>query len=213
MARSTTGDGLLPSVLVAEAHLAIVAIAKMAVVGFTDVSANAMTTTIRNSTPHSSRLFAAAAVGVVEERSVERWLGPRPAAQGLVAPTLGPASADASFRRYRRIDPPAGAGRIVMDAPPDKEDCRAFVHVAGLMAQAGLHVPAILAWDEPQGFMLLEDVGRHTMMDVIQREDPQANQGLYLRAVDALIAWQLASKPAVLPAFDQALLALALIPI
>jgi hypothetical protein len=94
-----------------------------------------------------------------------------------------------------------------MDAPPDKEDCRAFVHVADLMAQAGLHVPAILAWDEPQGFMLLQDVGRHTMMDVIQREDPAANQGLYLRAVDALIAWQRASKPAVLPVYDQALLA------
>jgi aminoglycoside/choline kinase family phosphotransferase len=90
---------------------------------------------------------------------------------------------------------------------PDKEDCRAFVHVADLMAQAGLHVPAILAWDEPQGFMLLQDVGRHTMMDVIQREDPAANQGLYLRAVDALIAWQRASKPAVLPVYDQALLA------
>ena len=137
----------------------------------------------------------------------ERWLGPLAEAQGLLAPTLRPASADASFRRYLRIDTAAGTPRIIMDAPPDKEDCRAFVHVADLMAQAGLHVPAILAWDEPQGFMLLQDVGRYTMMDVIQREDPAANQGLYLRAVDALIAWQRASKPAVLPVYDQALLA------
>ncbi len=137
----------------------------------------------------------------------DRWLGPVAEAHGLLPASLRPASADASFRRYLRIDTAGGDSRIIMDAPPDKEDCRPFVKVAALMAQAGLHVPAILAWDEPQGFMLLDDVGRQTMMDVIQREDAGANQGLYLRAVDALVTWQLASKPAVLPAYDQALLA------
>ncbi len=137
----------------------------------------------------------------------ERWLGPVATAHGLLAPTLRPASADASFRRYLRIDAADGSSRIVMDAPPDKEDCRSFVKVAGLLAQAGLYVPAILAWDEPQGFMLLEDVGRQTMMDVIDRQDAGANQALYLRAVDALVAWQVASRPGVLPAYDDALLA------
>ena len=137
----------------------------------------------------------------------ERWLEPVAHAQGLLAPTLRPASADASFRRYLRIDRTAGGSRIIMDAPPDKEDCRPFVKVASLMAQAGLHVPTVLAWDEAQGFMLLDDVGTQTMMDVIDRDRPAANQGLYLRAVDALVAWQAASKPGVLPAYDQALLA------
>ena len=50
----------------------------------------------------------------------ERWLGPLAEAQGLLAPTLRPASADASFRRYLRIDTAAGTPRIIMDAPPDK---------------------------------------------------------------------------------------------
>jgi len=141
------------------------------------------------------------------QAAFERWLEPVARAHGLAVQTLRPASADASFRRYLRIDVAGGGSRIIMDAPPDKEDCRPFVKVAGLMADAGLYVPGILAWDEPQGFMLLDDVGRQTMMDVIDRDNPGANQALYLRAVDALVAWQLASRPAVLPAYDQALLA------
>jgi hypothetical protein len=116
-----------------------------------------------------------------------------------------PASADASFRRYLRIDGAQGS-RIIMDAPPDKEDCRPSSRSPQLMADAGLHVPRVLAWDEPQGFMLLDDLGRQTMIEVIDPQQPAANLPLYLRAVDALIAWQLASRPGVLPAYDEALL-------
>ena len=119
--------------------------------------------------------------------------------------TLAPASADASFRRYFRVEAASGS-RIIMDAPPDKENCQPFVHVADLMAQAGLNVPQVLAWDQPQGFMLLTDLGAQTMMQVIDREQPQANLGLYLQAVDALIDWQKASRPGVLPPYDEALL-------
>jgi aminoglycoside/choline kinase family phosphotransferase len=75
------------------------------------------------------------------------------------------------------------------------------------MGQAGLHVPRVLAWDEPQGFMLLDDLGTHTMIEVIDRDHADANRELYMRAVDALIAWQLASRPGVLPPYDAALLA------
>jgi len=62
--------------------------------------------------------------------------------------------------------------------------------------------------------MLLDDLGTQTMIEAVDRERPEANQGLYLQAVDALIAWQLASRPGVLPAYDEALLAreLALFP-
>ena len=123
------------------------------------------------------------------------------------------ASADASFRRYLRIDC-LGAGsadtepgsRIIMDAPPAQENCRPFVDVARLMAQAGLNVPQVLAWDEPNGFLLLSDLGHQTMMQAMDRANPQANHGTYLQAVDALIAWQLASQPGVLPPYDEALL-------
>jgi aminoglycoside/choline kinase family phosphotransferase len=93
-----------------------------------------------------------------------------------------------------------------MDAPPDKEDCHPFVKVAKLMQEAQLHVPRVLAWEQTQGFLLLTDLGAQTMMQAIDRKQPQANQGLYLQAVDALIAWQTASKPDVLPPYDEALL-------
>ena len=88
-------------------------------------------------------------------------------------PVCASASADASFRRYFRVDSASGASFIIMDAPPDKEDCPPFVKVAGLMADAGLKAPHVLAWDEPQGFMLLTDLGAQTMMDVI---DPDVSR-------------------------------------
>jgi aminoglycoside/choline kinase family phosphotransferase len=151
------------------------------------------------------------------EAAFARWLGGIAARHALQPETLRPASADASFRRYLRIactPGPDGASRIIMDAPPDKEDCRPFVQVARLMADAGLNVPQVHEWDEPQGFMLLGDLGTQTMIDVVDREHPDANRGLYLRAIDALVDWQLASRPGVLPAYDAPLLAreLALFP-
>ena len=133
------------------------------------------------------------------------WLAGLAPAHELVINSLRSASADASFRRYFRVDSQQGS-RIIMDAPPDKEDCRPFVKVAHLMTEAHVHVPQVLAWDEAKGFMLLSDLGAQTMMQVINRDLPQANQGLYLQAVDALIAWQTASRPGVLPPYDEALL-------
>jgi aminoglycoside/choline kinase family phosphotransferase len=135
----------------------------------------------------------------------EQWLGRLATPFRLQPATLRTASADASFRRYFRIDAADGS-RIVMDAPPDKENCRAFVHVAALMSQAGLNVPAILDWDEARGFMLLSDLGGQTMMQAIDREHATANLPLYQRAVDALVTWQQASRPQVLPPYDSALL-------
>ncbi|MFY8179867.1 MAG: aminoglycoside phosphotransferase family protein, partial [Limnohabitans sp.] len=123
----------------------------------------------------------------------------------MLPATVRAASADASFRRYFRVDT-VNASCIVMDAPPDKENCEPFVRIARLMLDAGLYVPRILAWDEALGFMLLDDIGSHTMMDVINRDDPQANHGLYVRALDALLALQQSSRPGVLPAYDEALL-------
>ncbi|KQT12336.1 aminoglycoside phosphotransferase family protein [Ramlibacter sp. Leaf400] len=139
------------------------------------------------------------------EQAFGQWLQGIAPRHGLDPATVRPASADASFRRYLRVDGAQGS-RIVMDAPPDKEDCKPFVHVARLMQDAGLLVPRVLEWDEAPGFMLLEDLGRQTMIDVVDAAQPQANLPLYLRAVDALIAWQLASRPGELPPYDEALL-------
>jgi len=134
----------------------------------------------------------------------EHWFDGVQGAQGLDRSTLQLASADASFRRYLRVQSTHGK-RIIMDAPPEKENCQPFVHVAHLMEAAGLKVPQVLDWDAPHGFMLLSDLGSQTLMQVI---DPAAAPPLplYLQAVDALVQWQLASRPGELPPYDEALL-------
>lgn len=116
--------------------------------------------------------------------------------------SLAPASADASFRRYFRVTLP-DTTLIVMDAPPGQEDCRPFVHVAGLMAAAGLNVPAILAQDVAQGFLLLSDLGSTTYLAALNNDSAD---GLFRDAIEALIHWQLASREGVLPPYDEALL-------
>ena len=115
---------------------------------------------------------------------------------------ISPASSDASFRRYFRVAI-RGATQIVMDAPPDKEDCRPFIHVAGLMQAAGLHVPQILASNLDQGFLLLSDLGSVTYLNALQGDKPHA---LFLDAIDALVKWQLATRAEELPPYDEALL-------
>ncbi|NMM07727.1 phosphotransferase [Polaromonas sp.] len=157
----------------------------------------------------------------------DRWLADMAHQHDLQTGSLRLASADASFRRYFRIDAGAAAGlgaasRIIMDAPPAQEDCQPFVRVAGLMLQAGLNAPRVLAWDQSLGFMLLSDLGNQTMLDLIAppaavdaiAQPSAAHTELYLDAVDALVRWQLASRPGVLPPYDDALLSreLALFP-
>ncbi|MGI9134843.1 MAG: aminoglycoside phosphotransferase family protein [Rhodoferax sp.] len=134
----------------------------------------------------------------------ERWLGAIERVHQLKPDSLRLASADASFRRYLRVDAAAGS-RIIMDAPPNKENCQPFVAVARLMTEAGLRVPEVLEWDQAQGFLLLTDLGTQTMMQTI---DPQARPPLarYQQAVDVLVRWQCASRTGVLPPYDQALL-------
>jgi len=138
-----------------------------------------------------------------------QWLAAIAPVQALHSDTLRLASADASFRRYFRVDADSAQGtccRIVMDAPPEHENSAPFVKVAALLHAAGLHAPEVLAWDATLGFMLLTDLGQQTLMQVIDRDNAHANLPLYLQAVDTLIAWQLSSQPQRLPAYDAALL-------
>jgi aminoglycoside/choline kinase family phosphotransferase len=116
--------------------------------------------------------------------------------------SLAPASADASFRRYFRVALP-DATFIVMDAPPEQEDCRPFIRVAGLMAAAGLNVPTVLAQDLAQGFLLLSDLGSTTYLAALDDDNADA---LFSDAINALIRWQRASREGVLPPYDEALL-------
>lgn len=118
-----------------------------------------------------------------------------------------PASADASFRRYFRVDVlPAAQGAhgttlVAMDAPPERENTAAFVKVAGLLAEAGVSVPVIVAQDLEQGFLLLSDLGTATYLQVLNHDNAAT---LYAQALSALVKIQQASQPGVLPEFDRA---------
>ncbi|MDM0111764.1 phosphotransferase [Variovorax sp. J22R133] len=140
-------------------------------------------------------------------QAFEAWLARIAPSQKLQPTTVRLASADASFRRYFRIDASGDAAtRIVMDAPPDKENSAPFVKVAQLMSQAGVSAPQVLDWDQDHGFLLLDDLGTQTMLDVIDPANPQAARPMYDEAIEALVRWQLSSKPGVLPPYDEALL-------
>ena len=131
-------------------------------------------------------------------QALTAWLQPLLASEGVSDYQLTPASEDASFRRYFRITIPSGT-RIVMDAPTALQDCRPFIRVAGLMHGAGVNAPKVLAQDLSQGFLLLTDLGRQTYLDVLNDDNFDA---LFRPCADALVKWQLASKPDVLPLYD-----------
>ncbi|HEX7218423.1 MAG TPA: phosphotransferase [Burkholderiales bacterium] len=132
--------------------------------------------------------------------AVERWL----ARELRGAPfALTPASEDASFRRYWRATLADGRSFVAMDAPPDKEDCRPFVRVAGMLAAAGVHAPEVLAQDLEQGFLLLTDLGTRTYLQALNADNAPR---LFADATDALIRWQLATRAGELPPYDEALL-------
>jgi N-acetylmuramate 1-kinase len=116
---------------------------------------------------------------------------------------LTPASEDASFRRYFRATLDDGRSYVAMDAPPDKEDCRSFVRIARLLAQAGVHAPEVHAEDLANGFLLLSDLGTRVYLAELNAENADALMG---DAIDALIRWQRATRQNELPPYDEALL-------
>lgn len=105
---------------------------------------------------------------------------------GLTEFDIAPASSDASFRRYFRVSH-AGASRIVMDAPPGKEDCRPYIKVARAFSSLGLNVPQIFQADLEQGFILLSDLGVRSYLDVLAETNVEQ---LYGDALNALFKLQ-----------------------
>ena len=113
------------------------------------------------------------------------------------------ASTDAGFRSYWRT-PGHDPSRIVMDSPPDKEDVRPWLRIRSLLEAGGVRVPQMLAQDLARGFLLLEDLGADTFLQVI--DDANADD-LFDAAVTQLLKLQAITPPADLPAYDEALLA------
>lgn len=131
-------------------------------------------------------------------QALDAWVGER-----LGEQVRGePASADASFRRYFRYR--VGERTLIgMDAPPEQEDSRPFIKVDELFADAGVHVPQILAADLEQGFLLLSDLGTQTWLHILDGDNADQR---FARAIDVLIRIQKASRPGVLPDYDETLL-------
>jgi hypothetical protein len=131
--------------------------------------------------------------------AIRQWLADD---LGVAVETLTIASADASFRRYWRAALPAGATRIIMDAPPDKEDIEPYLRVAALMSAAGVHVPQVYAVDRARGFVLLEDLGTESYLQALQANIDA--ERLYASALDELLKLQLAGSEvtSALPPYD-----------
>lgn len=134
---------------------------------------------------------------------LKQWLADLPATVAVQPESIRPASSDASFRRYFRVDAASGTTSIVMDAPPPQEDVRPFIHVAGLFGKTGVSVPQIIAQDVERGFLLLSDLGSTTYLNQLNNDTAHK---LYLDAIDALVLLQAQSKPGVLPEYDRPLL-------
>ena len=156
---------------------------------------------------HSSRPALLYESTMIDARlnTLIQWLkGLEPSWQ-LDLGSLCPASADASFRRYFRIESknPQFTTFIVMDAPPQHETLTAFIQVDLLLSEAGLNVPKILEKNISEGFLFLNDLGTKTYLAELNGETADR---LYQDATHALVQMQLASKPNVLPNYDEALL-------
>jgi len=128
---------------------------------------------------------------------LNQWLQTQ---SGFTKFTIAPASADASFRRYFRITTEEQTW-IVMDAPPEKENCEPFVHVAHMIESVGVQAPHIYQHNKDDGFMLLSDLGSTPYLNQLNADN--ADQ-LYRDAIDSLIKMQ--SLQNGLPAYDETLL-------
>lgn len=121
-------------------------------------------------------------------------------------------SGDASFRRYFRCTV-EGQDYVAMDAPPDKENSDNFVRIAKNWREAGIHVPALVAVDLEQGFLLLEDFGDRLLLDTLNPNKPcvEAGNRYYHQAINILLdiqqfGQQAGSQKMALPDYDTALL-------
>lgn len=107
---------------------------------------------------------------------------------------------DASFRRYFRLHC-GELTHVVMDAPPDKEMITPFINISKKLASMGIHTPAILAFEQAQGFILLEDLGDESLLKTLSHDDADP---LYTAAITTLLQLQQCpTNNPLLPNFDK----------
>lgn len=121
---------------------------------------------------------------------------------------------DASFRSYHRLavyypnTPDFKEQYVVMDAPPDKESIIEFITVDKLMADF-VHVPALIAINQPEGFIVLEDLGGVDFADVIGHDDMTSTNERYQQAMQVILDIQQINTQhakTVIPEYNDALL-------
>ena len=126
------------------------------------------------------------------------------AATGEPALELVRASADAGFRSYWRGVRADGRTVVVMDSPPDREDVRPWLALRDVLEAGGVRVPRVLARDVDAGFLVLEDLGVETLLQVIDASNADAH---FDTAIGQLLRVQAIDCPADLPEYDEAMLA------
>ena len=129
-------------------------------------------------------------------------------ASGWSDASVGPLAGDASNRRYLRLSRTSPApSAVLMDAPAEKgEDVRPFVRIASYLTDVGLSAPKILAADETQGFLLLEDLGDDLFARLIERQ-PDLENSLYSGAIDVLAKLHSHTPPADLKPYSVSVMA------
>ena len=120
---------------------------------------------------------------------------------------LEPASGDASFRRYFRLKHNSETF-IVMDAPPEQENCIPFIDIAERLLAVNINVPRIIEKDLQQGFLLLSDLGDKQYLNVLTEEsvDGPGVNNLYQAAMQELVLMQQQTDTKNIPPYDDKLL-------
>jgi aminoglycoside/choline kinase family phosphotransferase len=129
---------------------------------------------------------------------MKRWLD----GLGYKDYSLEPASEDASFRRYFRLQQ-GDESWIVMDAPPEKEPCDQFVKIARRLRDNRLTAPEVIHENHDEGFLVLSDFGDVSYLDVLK---PETANSLYGDAKAALLMMQTRLEADDLPVYDEAML-------
>ena len=96
------------------------------------------------------------------------------------------ASADASFRRYFRLEK-EGETFIVMDSSKELDSLKPFVDITKRLRDAKVNAPRIYLQDLERGFLVLQDFGSADLLDVL---DESNFEYYYKMAIDEICKMQ-----------------------
>ena len=131
--------------------------------------------------------------------SLQNWLTE---ILGTSAFNLKPASEDASFRTYHRLFL-KNKTFIVMDAPPEQENCKVFIKITKKLRACDVNVPIIHNVNIEQGFLLLSDLGNDLYLNKLNKSSIYE---LYSDALSTLVSIQVLVNVGGVDEYDKSLL-------